>query len=87
MTKLIGSDPPTAGIDSGAQIPSQIARLTGQPAFLCVANRQLGAGPRLDLHRGAGDEIADLLSGEPRGLRPHHGPYAQTSRRCDRLEH
>ena len=76
-------------IDGGTEIPGEIAGFAREAAFLGVADRQLGAGGRVDLHRGAGDELADLRSGQPgRRLRPGRGCRGKYQRpRKDQLEH
>jgi hypothetical protein len=62
VTKLIGGDPPPAGIGSRAEMGRQIARLAKEFAVDRVADWQFGADRRVDLDRGAGDESGDVLS-------------------------
>ena len=89
VAELVAGDPPAAGIDGGAEVPGEIAGFAREAAFRGVADGQLGAGRRVDLHRGAGDELADLRSGQPRRrLRPGRGCRGkQQSPRKDHLEH
>jgi hypothetical protein len=88
VTELIAGHPPAAEIGGGTEKPGEVAGFARQPALLGVADGQLGAGRRVDLDRGAGDEVGDLLSGKPGRLRPGCGCHGKNQRpRKDQLEH